>query len=217
MSQVRDTRLIIPFRKPKNPGDTRWDSQLDTMESVLHLKAAIEDLETTEAAEWEDKNLTRNEWKLMEGAVKLLKPFKETTKVLQYESIPTINLVIDRVYCMEEFLTEFIGNRANDKFGITFAKELKKNLEKRFPNHGTNVFEIRAANFLDPHFKGIHLRKFKQLDSTKQQIEECINDALENPDEVMIPPLPGETNNNREVDQGNMSPTHNLPIKMIPK
>ena len=46
-----------------------------------------------------------------------------------------------------------------------------KNLEKRFPNHGLEVFERRAANYLDPHFKGIHLRKFKYFDTTRDEIE----------------------------------------------
>ena len=47
------------------------------MESILHLKHAIEDLELKET-EWEDKSLSKNEWKLLEGAVKLLQPFRET-------------------------------------------------------------------------------------------------------------------------------------------
>ena len=31
----------IPFRKLKDPGDTRWDSQNDTMVSLLHIKDVI--------------------------------------------------------------------------------------------------------------------------------------------------------------------------------
>ena len=53
------------------------------MKSILHLKAAIEDLESREA-EWEDKALSKNEWKLLEGAVQLLEPFRETTKMWQF-------------------------------------------------------------------------------------------------------------------------------------
>ena len=211
MEQLRASALRnnIAFRKPQNPGKTRWDSQLDNMKSVLHLKAAIEDLESREP-EWEDKALSRSEWKLLEGAVKLLEPFKETTKVWQYESIPTINLVVDRIYCMEEELLEFIANRNNDKFGITFAKELKRNLEKRFPNHGLNVFERRAGNYLDPHFKGIHLRKFKKFDSTKDEIENRINAAQDDAIDEGV-----ERNNNIQGNnsQENMSPTAKLRLE----
>lgn len=209
MDQLRDAakKMGIDFRKPQNPNKTRWDSQFNTMVSILHLKAAIEDLETTEP-DWEDKALSRNEWRLMEGAVKLLKPFRDTTKIWQYESIPTINLVIDRIYCMEEFLTEFIENRSNDKFGITFARELKKNLDKRFPNHGLDVFEQRAANYLDPHFKGIHLRKFKQFDSTKDRVENFIMEALEEDANGDI--NAGLNNNVDNAGGGEMSPTSKL-------
>ena len=200
----------IDFRKPQNPNKTRWDSQFDTMVSILHLKAAIEDLETSEPV-WEEKALSRSEWKLLEGAVRLLKPFKETTKIWQYESIPTINLVIDRIYCMEEFLADFIANRNNDKFGVMFAKELQKNLGKRFPNHGLGVFERRVANYLDPHFKGIHLRKFKQFESTKDEIETFIGEEMDDPIDL----TDGERNNNVEsLTDGNMSPTSKLRFEL---
>ena len=200
----------IDFRKPQNPNKTRWDSQFDTMVSILHLKAAIEDLETSEPV-WEEKALSRSEWKLLEGAVRLLKPFKETTKIWQYESIPTINLVIDRIYCMEEYLTDFIANRNNDKFGVMFAKELQKNLWKRFTNHGLGVFERRVANYLDHHFKGIHLRKFKQFESTKDEIETFIGEEMDDPIDL----TDGERNNNVEsLTDGNMSPTSKLRFEL---
>ena len=176
------------------------------------MKAAIEDLETREA-DWEDKALSKNEWKLLEGAVKLLEQFRETTKLWQYESIPTINMVVDRVYCMEEELTEFISDRKNDKFGITFAKELKKNLEKRFPNHGLDSFDRRVGNYLDPHLKGIHLRKFKVIDSTKDEVERAVKDDQ---DEIPLGEDTGEElieRNNNLVAQ-DMSPTAKLRMEM---
>ena len=60
----------IPFRKLKNPGETRWSSQHDTMESVLHLKDAIKKL-SDENDDWADKTidrvglkLEREQWRL---------------------------------------------------------------------------------------------------------------------------------------------------------
>ena len=114
---------------------------------------------------------------------------------------------------MEEKLTEFIANRNNDKCGVTFAKELKKNLERRFPNHGLNVFERRAANYLDPHFKGIHLKKFQEIEATKAEIEKLIVDAQKD-SEVDDATAEEETNNNRTNNQGNMSPTSKLRMEM---
>ena len=107
---------------------------------------------------------------------------------------------------MEEFLTEFIDNRSNHKFCITFAKD--KDLDKRFPNHGFDVFEQRAANYLDPHFKGIHLRKFKQFDSTKDRVENFIMEALEEDANGDI--NAGLNNNVDNAGGGEMSPTSKL-------
>ena len=41
------------------------------------------------------------------------------------------------------------------RYGIGFARCLQTNLEVRFPNKGMDVLERRAANFLDPRFKGV--------------------------------------------------------------
>ena len=217
MEQLRAAakRKDVPFRKPQNPGKTRWDSQHDTMKSIFHLKPALEDLETTEV-DWEDKALSKSDWKLLEGAIRLLESFRDTTKIWQFESIPTVNLVVDRVFCMEEELKDFISDGRNDKFGITFAKELKKNLEKRFPNHGLQVFERRAANYLDPHFKGIHLKKFKYLDATKDEIErgqvdeeddQIVADKENNVDNM-------ESNINDDSAIEDMSPTAKLRLEL---
>ena len=85
MDQLRAAaaRKNICFRKPQNPGKTRWDAQFDTMISIKHLKSAIDDLESKEA-DWEDKALSKNDWKLLEGAVRILEPFRETTKMWQF-------------------------------------------------------------------------------------------------------------------------------------
>ena len=217
MEQLRAAakRKDIPFRKPQNPGKTRWDSQHETMKSIFHLKPALEDLEITEP-DWEDKSLSKTDWKLLKGAINLLETFCDTTKIWQFESIPTVNLVIDRVFCMEEELKTFISDARNDQFGITFAKELMKNLEKRFPNHGLEVFERRAANYLDPHFKGIHLRKFKYFDTTRDEIERGQvdeDDDQKASDQENNMESTGRNNNDAAADE-EMSPTARLRLEL---
>ena len=215
MDQLRAAaaRKNICFRKPQNPGKTRWDAQFETMISIKHLKSAIDDLESKEA-DWEDKALSKNDWKLLEGAVRILEPFRETTKMWQFESIPTVNLVVERVYCMEEGLRDFINDVENDKFGITFAREMKKNLEKRFPNYGLYVIVRRAANYLDPHFKGIHLKMFRYFDATKAEIEKVSAEEQNQEEEIVIDTSEktGNTNNNSVSKE--MSPTEKLRVEL---
>ena len=133
----------INFLKLKNPGETRWNGAFDNMSSVLHIKPAIQSL-CANIASWEEKTLDHGEWKLVEGAVNILKPFRETTKILEHEKIPTMNRVIERVFFLQSHLTSFIEYPQNCRFGVSFARELKKNVEKRSPDFEMNRFEMRC-------------------------------------------------------------------------
>ena len=167
--QANDDNL--KFRKLKNPQETRWNSQHENMASVLHLKRSIIALCDNDD-KWAEFSLDRNQWKLLEGAVTLLEPFKVATKMFEAEKTPTINLVIERIFTLKSKLTKFIADRANCRFGVGFARELLSRLEQRFPNYGTEVFERRAANYLDPRYKGLHLQTAGLLDETKTSIEQ---------------------------------------------
>ena len=168
----------IEFRKLKNPGETRWSSQHDTMESVLHLKEAIKKL-CDENDDWADKTIARSGWKLIEGAVEILKPIRDTIKALEGEKEPTMHRVLERLYDNHYLLNKFINDKDNCQFGIGFARSLKRNLERRFPNRGCDVKERRFANYLAPQFKGVHLLTSNKLESTKEEIEAASNE-LEN-------------------------------------
>ena len=160
----------VKFKKLKNPQDTRWNSQVDNMASVLHLKRSITALCDSED-KWAEFSLDRNQWKLLEGAVSLLEPFKIATK-MEAEKTPTINIVIERMFTLKSMLTKFISDRNNCRYGIGFARELQNRLEQRFPNYGTEVFERKVANYLDPRYKGCHLQTVGALEGTKSSIEE---------------------------------------------
>jgi hypothetical protein len=75
--------------------------------------------------------LNFGEWKLLEGAVKVLnlKPFKIATKVLEDEFTPTINLVIEQFFKLKTGLELFINKLPNCQYGITFARSLLSNVK----------------------------------------------------------------------------------------
>ena len=80
----------VKFAKLQNPNQTRWNSQLTNMESVLRLKAPLQELfEEDETGAWYDVSLTAADWKLMQGAVTLLKPFLFATKAWEAECLHT--------------------------------------------------------------------------------------------------------------------------------
>merc|ERR1712179_651516 len=101
-----------------------------------------------------DKTIARSEWKLIEGAVEILKPIRDTIKALEGEKEPTMHRVLERIYHNHYLLNQFINNKDNCHFGIGFAKSLKRNLERRFPNRGCEVKERRFANYLAQQFEG---------------------------------------------------------------
>ena len=191
----------IPFRKLKNPGDTRWDSRYDTMISELHLKDVIKKL-CDENEDWSDKIIDRAGWKLLEGAVKILKPIKDTVKAFKGEKEPTMQRVLERIYTNHYLLDKFINNHNNCHYGIGFARTLKMNIEHRFPNKGLEVEERRFANYLAPQFKGIHLLSSNRLENTKDELE-ATSDRLESVEEV-------ESEEDDELQDVELSPTSKL-------
>ena len=51
----------IAYKKPINPGDTRWSSQYDNMNSILPLRDPITWL-CNNIPDWEGRNLSVSEW-----------------------------------------------------------------------------------------------------------------------------------------------------------
>ena len=160
----------IKFKKVANPPSTRWSGCFDNLVSVLHLKKPLQNL-TASNENWEGHTLTAAEWRLVEGSVKLLKPVRDTIKAWEAEIEPTMHRVIERIYSMHYIIDEFVANPANNMHGVLFARELKKQIEERFPSKGADNKLRRIANYLAPQFKGIHLEEIGKLDSTKAEID----------------------------------------------
>ena len=118
----------IKFRKIANPPNTN-------LNSVLHLKKPLQSLAASND-NWSDHALTAGQWKLVEGAVKMLKPVRDTIKVWETETEPTMQTVIEQLYSLHEHIDTFTKDKENTRYGIGFAKELNTQVEKRFPNKG---------------------------------------------------------------------------------
>ena len=80
--------------------------------------------------------------KVMKGAFVNLKKCKLTTKIYEQEKVPTINLVCDRIFTVVEELDAFIKDRQNRGSGVMFARQLKIQIEFRFPDYGTDSLSV---------------------------------------------------------------------------
>ena len=132
-----------------------------------------------------------------------------TTQIFEAEKTPTINRVIERYHVHQEELGEFIRNKKNCQYGVGFARALKRNLEKRVPDCGSEIMENRIANLLDPCTKGVHLRLFDKFEVTKE-------DALEVAKTLGVVNEMTSTNNNEELS-ATLSPRSKLKRKYLQK
>ena len=88
------------------------------------------------------------------------------------------------------------------RYGIGFVRSLQNNLEIRFPNKGMDSLERRAANYLDPTLKGVHLGLFAKMRTTKLEMEQRWGALVSG---CELPTSESET-----VEVGNLSPTSKL-------
>ena len=142
----------INFRQLRQSVDTRCNSELDCMASVLHLKSAIISLCANEDI-FSSKTTSASQWKSIEGAVEILAPLKEATETWSAESIPTINTVADSLYLIHDKIDQFIETDGKNGYGVLYAKNLKSCMEKRFPLCHTGNLLSAAANYLNPALK----------------------------------------------------------------
>ena len=163
----------LKFKKPKNPGETRWSSQVDCMESLQPYKGIFDNL-SVDHPEWERRNLSKQQWKMLDGACVNLKSFRDTIKAWEGEKEPTLDRVIERLYVNHSVLDSFISDPKNqkEKCGVVFARKLKENLEVRFPAKGTECEIYCKANYLNPKYRGIHLMAEDKLEEAKSAMEE---------------------------------------------
>ena len=67
---------------------------------------------------WVEHSLTAADWKLVEGAVVLLQPVRDTIKAWEGEKDSTMHRVIERIYTMHCIIDEFLGDPSNSRHGV---------------------------------------------------------------------------------------------------
>ncbi|XP_065642346.1 E3 SUMO-protein ligase ZBED1-like [Hydra vulgaris] len=168
----------INFRQLRKSVDTRWNSELDCMAFVQHLKSEITSLCANEDI-FSSKTISASQWKSIEGAVEMLAPLKEAIETWLAESIPTINTVAKYLYLIHDKIDQFIETDGKNGFGVFYAKNLKNCIEKRFPLCHTGSLLSAAAKYLNPALKGLHLKLFKKFQTTKEWLASQVKDNVE--------------------------------------
>ena len=166
--------------------DTRWDSDFTCMQGVLYHKPCLLKLAQQGHLRIEDSEgrvvdliPSFNDFLIIEAGVEILEHCKTTTKIFEMEKVPTMPLVVERLYTMDHELDEFVSkasNKRDKKKAVAFGKVLREKLNTRFPEFGTDRPINCFGNMLNPSTKGVHLKLVGKFDSTKDDLEEKLGE-----------------------------------------
>ena len=194
--------------------DTRWDSVYDCMRGVLYHQPCLLKMAQAGHLRFEDSNGTTtdlvpsiNDFRVIEAGVEILEKCKVTTKIFEQEKIPTMPLVTERLYTVDQELKEFIQNdqnKRNKRNAVIFARILREKLNSRFPQFGTDRSLNRMGNLLNPALKGVHLKLVDKYEETKKEMEEKLKEWME---EEMDKPV--------EEEDGGSPPAKISPTEML--
>ena len=128
------------------------------MESILHLKAALQQLRNDTDPDWEEMVLTNREFTIASHLCEVLQTVKYASKQWEHDSIPTINMVVVELYNIKEKLTKL--SQTSHSYTKTFAKRLMENIEQRIPEYGTKNKWYRLGHLIYPKYRGVILEEF---------------------------------------------------------
>ena len=102
--------------------DTRWDSDLNCMKGVLYHQPCLLKLAQAGHLRFEDSDGVTtdlvpsiNDFRVIEAGVEILEKCKVTTKLFEQEKVPTMPLVTERLYTVDQELKDFIQNDLNKR------------------------------------------------------------------------------------------------------
>ncbi|XP_065664453.1 E3 SUMO-protein ligase ZBED1-like [Hydra vulgaris] len=181
----------INFNKIITPRKTRWKSGLMCMKSILHLKQGF-DIISARNSKTDDILraiiLIQEQFEVIEKIVPILKAISDFSECI---SAKKQHLVIPGLYDIKEKIKNFI--LANDKSTADFVSKILANLNKRFPDCGSNITNNSLSHFLDPKFKGHLLSRFgKECQTIKQLKLSATGDNLSLNSKQTLAPSPDQ-------------------------
>lgn len=148
----------IPYIMPHKPGATRWNSKEKNISHVLVLQPALQKLAITDTTDtWEKDVPTAREFETAASMQKCLNPLKVATLCWEADRVPTMHTVIRELWNIKTKLDQLSATGQNVKM---FARNLQRNVNKRFKNCGSENLLFLCAHFLDPDLRGIILKEF---------------------------------------------------------
>ena len=194
------------YKRMKSSIDIRWNSEHDCLLRLLYHQECIEEMDRKRQLDKVSKiMLNRNEWRVLEAIVSILKPVKIATKVMESDSEPTINRVSETMFDIDEHLKDVMKDASVPPKAQLFARRLRRSFQRRFPNFGLDDKTVGFANFLDPRLKGVHLEQCGKFEDYMEAVVRAIRGYEDPRDEH----AEEDFENNREK----LTPTEKLLMK----
>ena len=159
----------IPFIYPVKPGKTRWNSMEGNIHSCLKLRSALLHLCFYDRGNnWATTVPNVREFDVADAVQKCLQPLKIASKIWEADQKCAIHEVVKQLFNIRTALQDLANSSPYVKM---FARNLLKQVEKRFPKCGTTNEIYALSHFLDPGSKGIVLHEFDMYDRTLEVIK----------------------------------------------
>ena len=167
------------------PVETRWNSSLKMMRSVVQMKAALEAIKecTHRSTEKKLQDLVPevNDFEIIESIIPILTKFENVCDFMQSETYPTICHVMVKICFLQLSLKKAMESSAEDSPLHMMSDNMAKDLEKRFPNYGSGEKAFAFTHLLHPGQKGTILYQQSIFNQTCQIM---IEDEEGAPEEV---------------------------------
>ena len=169
------------FSRLQGVSNVHWNCTYQMLKRLLFHKDCIQKMDDNRDVP-EMPILEIAGWRLLREIVPMLYPIEYTTKVWEHDTEPTIQLVGQEVYNLQERLVKTIkekstalrqeDNNPQDDPGVKFAKSLLASIKKRFPNYGLRDDLTAWASLLDPKQKKVLLDEVNLTEVTKRTLED---------------------------------------------
>ena len=159
-----------------SPVETRWNSTLKMMQSVIQLRPALEAIKdcTHRSTDSRLQGLVpeSQDFDIIESVIPILQKFEAVSDFMQSETYPTICHVMVKLCFLQLSLKKLIDGNPDNSAVHQLCQKLFTDLDKRYPNYGSDEKVYAYTHLLHPGQKGTILYQQSIWNATCQSLIE---------------------------------------------
>ena len=162
----------IGYVKISNPVDTRWNSTLFMLRSLVRMQKPLLAVKYCHRPST-DRKLQKiippeEDYTLMEEIIPTLTRIEAISEFMGGEKYPTLPSVITKIAGLDKHLNFVIQSKGGQHSSVykAMCTDMKANLDRRYPHLGTDVKVLAYTHLLHPSSKGSVLYASGKLQST---------------------------------------------------